>query len=219
MERFEKEGGMEHFDERDSIGFLLDLARCPGDHEDLTERLLDQFGSLKGVLEARKEQLEKVYGIGKRTSALILSVVPFVRVWERIAMENRERLGNIREAEQYCKSLLIGLRNERLYAICLNARCYILGRRVISDGSLGEVNAYPRMIMETALNYNAHSILLCHNHPGGTNVPSTEDILSTTQLQKTLNGVGILLLDHIIISGCEAYSMVQHGDINYKIER
>ena len=88
---------------------------------------------------------------------------------------------------------------------------------MISEGSLSEVNAYPRMVMETALNYNAHSILLCHNHPGGTNYPSPEDIKSTLILQKLLNGVGILIVDHIIISGDEAYSMVQHGDIDYRI--
>ena len=48
--------------------------------------------------------------------------------------------------------------------------------------------------METALNYNAHSVLLCHNHPGGTCAPSQEDIASTLQLQRLLNGVGILVL-------------------------
>lgn len=209
---------MEYFDERDSIEFLLDLARCPGDRSELTDRLLDEFGSLKGILEAREEQLKKIYGIGRRTIVMIRSIVPFVKAWERMTMAEKERIGNIREAECYCKSLLMGLRNERFYAICLNTGCYILGQRVISDGSLTEVNAYPRIVVETALNYNAHSVLLCHNHPGGTQKASSEDISSTIQLQKTLNGIGILLLDHIIVAGCEAYSMVQHGDIDYRMK-
>ena len=71
--------------------------------------------------------------------------------------------------------------------------------------------------METALNYNAHSVLLCHNHPGGTCAPSQEDINSTVQLQKLLQGVNILVLDHIIVAGDKTYSMIQHGDIDYRI--
>ena len=216
MERFEKENGLEYFDEQDSLGFLLDLARCPGDRKELSNKLLDAFGSLKAVLEARKEQLQSVSGIGDRTATLIRSILPFIRIWERMGMEETDRVANSEQAEKYCRSLLYGLRNEQFYVICLNATCHILGKRLVSEGSLSEVNAYPRIVLETALNYNAHSILICHNHPGGTGFPSGEDISSTQQLKRILNGVGILLLDHIIIAGCTSYSMIQHGDIDYK---
>lgn len=218
MERFEKEDGLEYFDEQDSIKFLLDLARCPGDRTELSGRLLDTFGSLKAVLEARKEQLQSVHGIGNRTAIMIRSILPFTRVWERMTMKEANKIANVKQAEQYCKSLLYGLRNEHFYVICLNSKCHILGKRLVSEGSLSEVNAYPRIVMETALNYNSHSILICHNHPGGTDYPSNEDIASTVQLKNLLNGVGIMLLDHIIIAGCASYSMVQHGDIDYKTE-
>ena len=86
-------------------------------------------------------------------------------------------------------------------------------------GSLSEVSAYPRLVLETALNYNAHSILLTHCHPGLTCAPSPEDISSTLQLQRLLNGVGILVLDHIIVAGNRTYSMIQHGDMDYRIRK
>lgn len=216
MERFEKEGGFEHFDDHDAICLLLDLAGCRGDRSCVAESLLDEFGSLKGVLEAREEQLIKMEGVGKKTAAMIRVIIPFAKVWERINMENPTRIGNSREAESYCKSILMGFRHEVFYVICLNTQCRILGKRKISEGSLGEVNAYPRMIMETALNYNANSILLTHNHPGGTLYPSPEDVRSTETVQKLMNGVGILVMDHIIIAGNDAYSMIQHGDITYR---
>ena len=106
---------------------------------------------------------------------------------------------------------------ENYYVIALNAKCNVLGQRRISMGSLSEVSAYPRLVMETALNYNAHSVLLSHNHPGGTCAPSPEDIAATKQLQRLLNGVGILVLDHIIVAGDRTYSMIQHGDIDYRV--
>ena len=212
-ERFLQEGGLDYFDERDTIGLILEVARCPGDREKMTDILMDEFGGLKAILEAREEQLTKIRGIGKNTAAIIRMVVPLLKAWEKASLSDPTRIGNAREAERYCKSMLIGQRNEQFYVICLNSRCRVLGRRRISEGSLNEVNAYPRMVAETALNYNAYSVIFCHNHPGGTNQPSPEDIRSTMQLKELLKGVGILVLDHIIVAGNDGYSMAQHGDI------
>ena len=185
----------------------------------LAEKLLDTFGSLKGVLEARPEQLQMVRGIGARTASLIGMMIPMVQTWTRLCQQVPDRIGNSREAENYCLSLLAGERLENFYVIALNAKCNVLGRRKISTGSLSEVSAYPRLVLETALNYNAHSVLLSHNHPGGTCAPSPEDISSTLQLQRLLNGVGILVLDHIVVAGDRTYSMIQHGDIDYRTKR
>ena len=217
-DRFIRDKGFENFEDHQILELLLFYANARGDTNPLAHKLIDTFGTLKGVLEARPEQLLAVEGIGKQAATLISMIVPLTRVWYRCAMEVPDRIGNSREAEDYCLSILAGERTERFYVVSLNAKCKVLGRRKISEGSLSEVSAYPRMVMETALNYNAHSVLLCHNHPGGTCAPSPEDITSTIQLQRLLNGVGILVLDHIIVAGNRTYSMIQHGDIDYRIK-
>ncbi len=218
FERMEAERSFEAFSADDILTTLIGFTNA-GKAPKVAADLLDAFGSLKGVLEARPEQLRTVAGVGAKTAALISAIVPFVRVWNREAMSTPDRIGNSREAEKYCLSLLAGRRTEGFYVIALNAKCNILGARLISEGSLSEVSAYPRMVMETALNYNAHSVLLCHNHPGGTCAPSPEDIASTVQLQRLLNGVGILVLDHIIVANESTYSMIQHGDIDYRVRK
>lgn len=203
-------------EEKEVLEYILSLCPNRRNNGELSDVLLDRFGSLKAVLEARPEQLKAVPGIGNRSAQLIASFLPVVRIWQRLTLTEPQKVNNSRAAEAFCKSLLSGARNEEFWVICLNARCNVLGKRRISTGSLSEVSAYPRLVMETALNYNAHSILLSHNHPGGTCAPSTEDIASTTQLQRLLNGVGILTLDHIIVAGDNTYSMIQHGDIDYR---
>ena len=215
--RYFRDNGFDHFQDHEVLEMLLFYTNPRSDINPIAHRLLDEFGSLKGVLEARPEMLQTVKGIGPQAAALISMVVPLTRIWSRCAMQSPRKVGNSREAEKYCVSILAGHRTERFYVIALNAQCSILGQRKISEGSLSEVSAYPRMVMETALNYNAHSVLLCHNHPGGTCAPSPEDISSTLQLQRLLNDVGILVLDHIIVAGGNTYSMIQHGDIDYRI--
>ena len=215
-ERMEAERGFEYFSADDILATLIGFTNPTDRAPAIAAELLDSLGSLKGVLEARPEQLRSVPGVGGKTAALISAVVPLVRVWNREAMAAPGRIGNSREAESYCKSLLAGRRTEAFYVVALNAKCNILGARMISEGSRSEVSAYPRLVMETAINYNAHSVLLSHNHPGGTCAPSPEDIASTLQLQRLLNGVGILVLDHIIVANDQTYSMIQHGDIDYR---
>lgn len=218
-ERLLTEHGFDTFDDAEILATVLSYAKGAKDTPSLVTRLFDTFGSLKGVLEARPEQLLAVDGMTQSRASMIALVVPLARVWQRCSMSVPERIGNSRDAEKYCLSLLAGERVENFYVIALNTRCNVLGQRRISSGSLAEVSAYPRLVMETALNYNAHSILLAHNHPGGTLAPSQEDIASTLQLQKLLNAVGILILDHLIVAGGQTYSMIEHADIDYRIRR
>ena len=185
--------------------------------EEVAENLLDAFGSFKGVIEARPEQLRTVPGITEKAAKLIASYLPVANAWRRRLNTVPERINNAREAELYCQSLLSGSRTEKFFVVCLNAQCQVIGKRKISDGSLSEVSCYPRVVMETALNYNAHSVLLSHNHPGGTCAPSPEDIASTLKLQQLLNGVSVIVLDHIIVANDNTYSMIQHGDIDYRM--
>ena len=61
--------------------------------------------------------------------------------------------------------------------------------------------------MQTALRHNATAVVLAHNHPGGSAVPSREDVATTQQLRKVLSPAGIALLDHIVVAGDEFMSM------------
>ena len=213
-EMFLREKSFAGYDDRSVLETLLSTAGVRGDIPALLEKLWDSFRSLKGILEARPEQLMAA-GCGKKSATLIAMVAPLAKVWERTNMNQPQQIANRRDLESYCKSLLMGNRVEQFWVICVNAQCRIIGARKIAEGSLQEVSAYPRLVMETALNYNAHSVFFSHNHPGGTCAPSAEDISTTLQLQRMLKSVDIMVLDHMIVAGSMGYSMAQHGDIEF----
>ena len=205
--------------EHEVLSNILQFTNIRKDKEIVAANLLDTFGSLKNVLEARPEMLMKVDGVGEKTACHIASFLPVVHTWERLQMKDKRKIGNARDAKNYCLSLLSGSRIEKFFVICLDAKCNLIGARKISDGSLSECSAYPRMVVEAALNYNAHAVILSHNHPGGTLAPSSEDIASTLQIQKILNGIGIMVYDHVIVANNDCYSMIEHGDIDYRVRR
>ena len=212
-ERFRKEGGLQSFSDIQILELLLFYGRARGDTNPVAHDLLETFGSLKGVLEADVSQLMKVKGVGEESATLIGMVRPLVQVWKKCQMTDRSTLQKCTDALLYCQSLLSGMRVEKFYVICLDAGCRVLGEKRVSEGSLTEVAAYPRLVVQAALDYNAHSVILCHNHPGGTSRPSSEDIRSTALLKKLLQEMGITLADHIIVAGDSAYSMAQNGDM------
>ena len=219
-EQYFRDGGLDGFSDVQVLEFLLFYTRKQVDTNEIAHRLLDAFGSLKGVFEARPEQLVKVQGMGKE-SAILISMMRemYKRYYQCLAMEKeKQKISNRSLAQDYCQALMAGQRTEQFRVICLDAQCKVIGNRKITEGSLSEVAAYPRIVVEAALNYNAHSVILTHNHPGGTPAPSPEDISSTLQLQKLLGGLGIIVLDHIIVANETTYSMIQHGDIDYKLK-
>lgn len=217
-ERFRLEG-LESFAPHEALELLLFYARARGDVNPLAHRLLETFGSLKGVLEAPAEQLCAVEGVGEETATLISLMVPMFRRYEMCLCEETKKLIHYSDVHAFCRALLTGLRKERFYVISISAQMKVLGRRIVGDGSISEVPAYPRLVAETALNHNAYGVVLCHNHPGGDAVPSIGDVDVTRDLEAVLAKLGIALMDHIIVADGGTYSMVEHGDYVCSITR
>ncbi len=217
-ERFRREG-LEHFAPHEVLELLLFYTRARGNVNPLAHRLLEVFGSLKGVLEAPVEQLMAVEGVGEETASLLAMTVPLFRRYEMCLCQETQKLKHFRDVESYCRALLTGLRKERFYIICINSQMKVLGQRIIAEGDLSEVLAYPRLVVETALNQNAYGVILCHNHPGGEAVPSIGDVDVTISLEALLAKLGVCLLDHVIVADGKTYSMAQHKDFVCTVSR
>ena len=86
----------------------------------------------------------------------------------------------------------------------------VLADVLISRGSLSEVPSYPRVVADYALRYNAHHVLFCHNHPGGSLVPSVADIGSTRKLKDMLESLEVRFIDHYVVARKQAFSMMEH---------
>ena len=211
-ERYRAEG-LEGFAPHEVLELLLCYAHPRGDMNPAAHRLLETFGSLKGVLEASPQQLMTVKGVGEEAATLLSLMVPMFRRYELTLTEERPRIESTEQARRYALALLAGERTEHFYAVCLGTNRCVLGRRLIAEGTVTEVAAYPRLVVETALNLGAQGVVLCHNHPDGHCEPSPEDIQTTHRLYSLLEGLGIMLLDHVIVAGGRACSLAERGEL------
>ena len=160
-ERFRREG-LDGFADHEVLELVLFDCIPNGNVNPLAHELLDTFGSLHGVLEARMDQLLAVKGVGERTAAHLATLLPLFRRYQQSVCADRKKIQNRSQASAYCLALLSGWRIERFYLLSLNADMELMGTRLIAEGSLTEVSAYPRLVVEAALNHNAHSVVFCH---------------------------------------------------------
>ena len=83
--------------------------------------------------------------------------------------------------------------------LCLDSKCQVIGEKMISAGTVNSSVLSPREVFICALDNEAVSVVLLHNHPSGDPTPSREDFDVTARLKETGELLGIQLLDHIII--------------------
>ena len=83
--------------------------------------------------------------------------------------------------------------------------------QIQARGSITVASISVRKIVQTALNQNAASVVLAHNHPSGYALPSQEDLDTTRTLQTALQSVGIVLADHIIVADDDYVSLADDG--------
>lgn len=201
--------GVSSFQPHQLLELLLFYAIPRRDTNELAHRLLERFGSLRGVFRAGAEELRAVEGMGEGAAALIRLVGDISLFTQR--SETQETIFTDESIGPYFIDLLRGQKTELAYVACLDAKCKLLTCRCVSKGTVGSVSVEPRQVVEQALYAGARSVIIAHNHPGGVAVPSSGDIFATGRIWKALNVLGIPLLDHIIVADDDYVSMAKNG--------
>lgn len=209
-DRFLREG-LDNFDELYVLELLLYYCIPRRDTNPIAHALLDTFGSLTGVLEATVEELERIPGISHNAATFLNLVHQTGRYYQ----VKRAQTGDILRTIDQCGSYLVphfyGRENETVFLLCLDAKCKVLGCKLVGEGSVNSANIPIRRVVETALNTNATTVILAHNHPSGLAIPSDEDVETTMRVAKAMEAVEITLADHIVVADNDYVSMVQSG--------
>lgn len=207
-DRFRKEG-LDEFDEVHALELLLFYAVPRIDTKPLARTLLDRFGSLALVLEASQEDLLSVPGVGENIATYLTLITAAGRYYQKCRSDRPVILDSTSQYGSYLVDLFYGRRNETVYILCLDAKCKVLCCRKLGEGDANSANVPVRRAVEIALNVNATTVILAHNHPSGVAVPSAEDVAATERLAGALGAMDILLADHIIVADNDFVSMVQ----------
>ncbi len=138
----------------------------------------------KGIGPAKSLEMAAAFEIGKRL-AKGKSLAPLLDTPERVF----NAFGNE----------FMGLRQESLRVLLLDAKLRLIRSEEIMRGSVSECMAHPREIFRHAIIQSAYAVVVLHNHPSGDPAPSAADIRITRSLREAAQLLQINLIDHIIL--------------------
>ena len=202
-----KASGLDGFADHEVLELLLFYANKRGDTNPVAHSLIKRFGSLSAVLEADYEELVRVDGIGDAAATLITLVPELFRRYTRDKTENIRTIRNPDDLKEYLMPRFFGINTERVAMLCLDSQGRINNFVFVSEGSLKFAQVDTRKVAQLALQNNAESVIIAHNHPGGVASPSRHDIETTVTLVKSLGLINIRVVDHVIVSDSEFFSM------------
>jgi DNA repair protein RadC len=165
------ESGVAAFHDYEVLELLLSYAIPRQDIKPLVKELLNNFGSLKGVMDAGKDSLEKVKGVGGHTAILIKLIKEMGILYLKEKAREKPQITCTSELLDYCKTFMGGLKDERFCVIYLDAQNRLADIETIQEGIVNQAVVYPRKVLENALKQKASAVILVHNHPLATLSP------------------------------------------------
>ncbi len=158
---------------------------------------VNDFMKIKGIGEAKAITLSAALELGRRRQASLSLLKSVIKSSNDIA--------------EYLRITLKDNQSEVFAVVFLNRANKINNFEIISKGGITGTVADPRVILKKALEADATSIVLCHNHPSGNLRPSKADEELTAKIKEAAKYFDIRVMDHIIVSEDGYYSFADEG--------
>lgn len=188
------------------LEILLFYSIPRSDTNEQAHRLIDRFGSLRGVFDAPFDSLLEVEGIGERTAALIKLVAESSKVYFGECESDIEQIDSTVDAVNYLRAQFMSPLNETLYIFCLNNAGKILKFAAVNEGKIDSAKLDMRKIMSLILDTGATAVVIANSRPGGMCAPSQADSDAAYCLARLIKTIHTRLLDYIIISDDSYFS-------------
>lgn len=172
---------------------------------------LDVDLGILNIHQWNREQLLNLKGVGRVKALQILCLSELTKRLSKATGYKRLCFTEPKSIADYYMEDMRHLKQEQMKLLLFNTKTRLLGETDISKGTVNASLISPRELFIEALQKNAVSIILLHNHPSGDPMPSKQDILVTRRIKEAGDLIGIQLLDHIIIGNNCYMSFIEEG--------
>jgi len=178
---------------------------------DLSKRILASVDTLNSLGKMSISQLIDFKGIGE---AKAITIIAALELGRRRRSEDSVELTKITSSKMVFEIMqpIIGeLPHEEFWVLFLNNSNKVILKSQLSKGGISGTIVDVRLVFKLALESGATGLILCHNHPSGTLVPSEADKQITKKLKMAGDSLDVKVLDHLIITETKYYSFVDEG--------
>ncbi len=175
--------------------------------------LLSVNHNLSGLSKLSLEQLILFKGIGE---AKAVSIITALELGKRRRLEEallQSEITSSKAVFEIMQPIIGDLQHEEFWVLFLNNSNKVLRKTQLSKGGITGTLVDTRLIFKKAMEVGATSIILAHNHPSGTLVPSSSDKSLTQKIKKAGETLDIKVLDHLIITEKSYFSFADSNEL------
>ena len=205
--------GAEQLSNQELLSILLRTGTKTRPVLEVANDILKHIDTLADFQHLSLQELQKIKGIGYVKSIEIKAMIELAKRISKAEYVQKER---IMSSERLARKMMLELsdqKQEHLVAIYLDTQNRIIEQRTIFIGSVRRSIAEPREILYYACKNMATSVIIIHNHPSGSPVPSENDLRFTEKMKRACDDIGIVCLDHIIVGKYQYYSFREETDV------
>ncbi len=173
------------------------LGTARGNMQDLGKRTIQDLMKIKGIKKAKAAIITAALELGRRRQAGLSPERPVIR--------------DTQTAAAFLQPLLADYPHEIFGVLYLDQSGGLKHFGILSQGGITATIVDPRLIFKKALEENAVSIIISHNHPSGSLQPSKADEALTRKIKEGAGYLDIRLLDHIIVGDKGYFSFANEG--------
>ena len=197
--------GFQGMEQHEVLEMLLYYGIPRKDTNLTAHRLLDRYGSFAKVCDTPVDVLQRDFGLTEAAAVLIKMVPELARVYAETKFS--KPYIDKDTAVEVLRPKFIGATVEKVAIALSDANDRLILCDVVAEGSLSATESPVRKIVDLALRHNAKYVYLAHNHPSELCAPSRQDLETTRTISETLDGIGVVLVDHIIFTSTEHFSI------------
>ena len=172
-------------------------ARC--DTNEIAHRLLDKFGSISNILDADINSLTEVEGVGLVTAQTLTYLPQIFEIYAKDKNKSKYPCKTNGDIFNYFKNIFKDMTSECFVIAFVGPNSMFLDHEILSKGEIFEVKIDKFEITKSIIRKNAKSIVIAHNHPLGSCMPSRVDYDSHEYLLNFFSNLGIIFIDNVII--------------------
>ncbi len=204
--------GIDGLSDEEIVEILLFFGTPRGDCKPYARALLKHFKSLPAVLDATPSMLQEIKGVGQKNIFALRFIRGVARRYLQQRIVGKKYIHSAKDVSDYLIHLIRHREQEVFAVVYLDASHAIMDSEILFQGTVAQTAVYPREVVKAALNRNASSIIIAHNHPSGCLEPSQQDKELTERLYLGCSFMQINLLDHLIIgAGDKTWSFADNG--------
>jgi len=204
--------GKSSLSDAELIAILISSGSREESAVDLSKRILKNTSD--NLIELSKlsiAELMKFKGIGEAKAISIIAALELGKRRRESEAMAKNKITSSRDAYEILQSDLTDLPHEEFWIMLLSNANKLIRKICISEGGYTGTVADPKKIFKLALEQNACSVVLAHNHPSDNLKPSEQDIKLTKKLVESGKFLDLKVIDHLIVGDTSYFSFADNG--------